>query len=146
MKISFESILPDLKMASTYTCDGADVFPSLVISEVPEKALSLALIVEDPDAPNGDFVHFILINIPVNIQKLSQENMPADAISLINDFGVTGYRGPCPPSGTHRYYFKMYALDTRLSLMPNEGKEAFRKSINEHILEEGAVMALYSRQ
>ena len=108
---------------SQHTCDGANRSPALAWSGVPAEAKSIALIVDDPDAPRGDWVHWVLYDLPADAKGLP-ESVPQDKLLAgggthgQNDFGRPGYGGPCPPSGTHRYYFKVYALDARLDLQP----------------------------
>jgi Raf kinase inhibitor-like YbhB/YbcL family protein len=133
-----------------YTCDGEDISPSLAWSEVPDGTKSLALICDDPDAPMGTWVHWVLFNIPAHIQDLPVHIPPEKAIENgakqgINDFRKFGYGGPCPPGGTHRYYFKLYALDTEINAEAGITKEALLKEMEGHILDEGQLMGRYSR-
>src|SRR5262245_10935204 len=102
-----------------YTCNGENVNPPLEISDIPEETMSLAAIVEDPDAPGATFTHWLVWNLPPGEQIAEKTN---EGISGMNDFGKTGYGGPCPPSGTHRYYFKIFALDKELHLATGESK------------------------
>lgn len=125
-----------------YTCDGDDVSPPLEISNIPENTVSLALIVEDPDAPNGVFYHWLVWNIPPS-PTIGQAINPG--ISGTNDFGKTGYGGPCPPSGTHRYYFKLYALDAELDIAPGAGKDELANAIEGHILATAELMGRYQK-
>jgi Raf kinase inhibitor-like YbhB/YbcL family protein len=133
-----------------YTCDGKDISPPLAWTGVPEGTKSLAMICDDPDAPMGTWVHWVLFNIPATVNGLSQ-NIPSDevlengAIHGINDFRRLGYGGPCPPGGTHRYYFKIYALDTELSLEPGINKAKLLKAMDGHIIAEGQLMGRYKR-
>jgi Raf kinase inhibitor-like YbhB/YbcL family protein len=133
-----------------YTCDGPDVSPDLAWSGVPETAASLALICDDPDAPMGMWVHWVLFNIPADADGLSAE-IPSDAILENgarhgkNDFGKLGYGGPCPPGGTHRYFFKLYALDTQVELDSGSTKDQLLEAMEGHILAEGQLMGIYSR-
>ena len=133
-----------------YTCDGPDVSPDLAWSGVPETAASLALICDDPDAPMGTWVHWVLFNIPADADGLLTE-IPPDAIldngarHGKNDFGKLGYGGPCPPGGTHRYFFKLYALDTQVELDSGSTKAQLLEAIAGHILAEGQLMGTYSR-
>jgi Raf kinase inhibitor-like YbhB/YbcL family protein len=139
------------KMIPTrYTCDGPDVSPELSWSGVPEAAKSLALICDDPDAPMGTWVHWVLFNIPSSANGLTAE-MPSDA-SLANgarhgtnDFRRLGYGGPCPPGGTHRYFFKLYALDAELDLESGITKAELLEAMQGHILAEGQLMGTYKR-
>ena len=133
-----------------YSCDGPDVSPDLAWSGVPEGAASLALICDDPDAPMGTWVHWVLFNIPVDADGLPAE-IPSDAALEngarhgTNDFRRLGYGGPCPPGGTHRYFFKLYALDTMLELESGITKAQLLEAMEGHILAEGQLMGTYSR-
>jgi len=133
-----------------YTCDGEDISPPLEWTGVPEETKSLALISDDPDAPMGTWVHWVIFNIPANVSKLN-ENIPSQEVLADgvkqgkNDFNKIGYGGPCPPGGTHRYYFKLYALDTNLDSDPGITKEELLKTMEGHILAQGQLMGKYSR-
>ena len=133
-----------------YTCDGEDISPPLRWEGVPAEARSLALIMDDPDAPAGTWVHWVLYNLPVKRQELA-EAIPADA-ELVgggrhgrNSWGRLGYGGPCPPSGTHRYFFKMYALDTVLDLEPGADKEQLLEAMEGRVLARAELMGTYRR-
>lgn len=128
-----------------YTCDGKDINPPLVIRNVPNGTRSLALIVDDPDAPVGVWVHWVLWNIDPGTTQIAENSVPAGAVQGKNDFRKTNYRGPCPPSGTHRYFFKLYALDTKLDLSSNAKKQDLEKAMKGHILGEAQTMGLYKR-
>ncbi|UJS17345.1 MAG: YbhB/YbcL family Raf kinase inhibitor-like protein [Candidatus Jettenia sp.] len=134
-----------------YTCDGEDISPPLSWNSVPNGTKSLALICDDPDAPMGTWVHWVLFNLPANIQGLP-ENRPHQktfengAKQGITDFKKIGYGGPCPPSGTHRYYFKLYALDTEINLDAGITKQQLLKAMEGHIIAEGQLMGKYKRQ
>ena len=133
-----------------YTCDGPDVSPDLAWSGVPEAAGSLALICDDPDAPMGTWVHWVLFNIPVEAEGLPAEISPDATLENgachgINDFRKLGYGGPCPPGGTHRYFFKLYALDAMLELDSGITKSALLGAMEGHVLAEGQLMGTYSR-
>jgi len=133
-----------------YTCDGANISPQLSWDNAPKDTKSFVLICEDPDAPMGTFTHWILYDIPADVHELP-ENLPKDKIlpngakQGITDFKKVGYGGPCPPSGTHRYYFKLYSLDTLLNLEPGLKKEDILKAMNGHILAQGQIMGKYTR-
>ncbi len=133
-----------------YTCDGADVSPPLQWDAVPEGTKSIALICDDPDAPMGTWVHWVLFNLPAEINQLA-ENIPADKIlpngarQGVSDFGRVGYGGPCPPGGTHRYFFKIYALDTEVSLQAGADKRQLLKAMEGHILSQGQLIGKYKR-
>ena len=134
-----------------YTCDGADISPPLQWEAVPEGTKSIALISDDPDAPMGTWVHWVLFNLPAETKELA-ENVPPDS-TLPNgarqgttDFGRVGYGGPCPPSGTHRYFFKIYALDTEVDLPAGADKSRLLKAMQGHILGQGQLIGKYKRQ
>lgn len=101
-----------------FTCDGQDISPKLVFGAVPAGTRSLALIVDDPDAPVGTWVHWMVWNIPPQTRESGENSVPAGAVQGLNDWKRYRYGGPCPPSGTHCYFFKLYALDTTLTLPP----------------------------
>lgn len=126
-----------------YTCDGEDVNPPLSIEGISEGTQSLALIVDDPDAPMGTWDHWTLWNI-LPLEKIEENNAPG--VEGLNDFNKHSYGGPCPPSGTHRYFFKVYALDTKLNLKPNSRKKDLEKAMKEHILARGEIIGLYKRR
>lgn len=120
-----------------YTCKGADLSPPLVWKRPPKEAKSFVLIMEDPDAPMGIWVHWILFNLPDSCHELKQGiNIPSKAISARNSWGKKGYGGPCPPSGTHRYFFRLYALDTLLTLGEDATKKEIEMAMQNHIIEQ----------
>lgn len=135
---------------SKYTCDGDDISPPIDWLGVPAEAKSIAMISDDPDAPMGTWVHWVIFNIPPQAKGLS-ENVPAKesledgSIQGVNDSHKIGYGGPCPPSGVHRYYFKVYALDVSLQLKPGITKKALESAMKGHILAEGQLMGRYRR-
>ena len=133
-----------------YTCDGEDISPPLKWAGIPEGTKSLALICDDPDAPVGTWVHWVIFNIPPEAEGLpaniaSKETIEGGAKHGINDFRKFGYGGPCPPGGTHRYFFKLYALDTEIALDPGITKAQLLKAMEGHILAEGQLMGRYKR-
>ena len=129
-----------------YTCDGQDVSPPLTWSGVPQEAKSLALIADDPDCPSGTWVHWILFNLPSSFNNLPEKAASGVGIQGKNDFRKLGYNGPCPPKGKpHRYYFKLYALDTMLNLPAGATKAEVEKAIQGHILAQGQLMGKYGR-
>lgn len=151
----------DIKITSTafeeggmiprkYTCDGADVSPPLAWTGVPEGAKTISLISDDPDAPMGTWVHWVLFNLPA-AEKGLPEAVPPDkelkngAKQGRNDFRRIGYGGPCPPGGTHRYFFKLYALDAILNLPAGATKAELLKAMEGHILAHGQLMGKYRR-
>ncbi len=130
---------------SEFTCDGENVNPELNISGVPKEAKSLSLIVDDPDAPSGDFVHWVMWNIGAETTQIKENSVPAGAMVGKNDFGNNHYGGPCPPSGTHRYQFKVYALDVKLNLAADAGKKELLNAMNGHILDQAQLTGIYGR-
>ncbi len=131
---------------SKFTCQGADIAPTLTWQGAPENTQTYALIMDDPDAPNGTWDHWVIFNIPANISKLSNETeIPDGAINATNSWGNVGYGGPCPPSGTHRYFFKLYALDTSLALQAEATKADVETAMQGHILATAQLMGFYSK-
>jgi Raf kinase inhibitor-like YbhB/YbcL family protein len=126
-----------------YTCDGQDINPPLTIGGIPKEAKTLVLIVDDPDAPSGTFDHWIVWNIPPSTSKIGENSVPG--AEGMNSARQMGYMGPCPPSGTHRYFFEVYALDTELSLGIGSKKKDVEKAMQNHILAKGELIGLYSR-
>jgi Raf kinase inhibitor-like YbhB/YbcL family protein len=148
----------------TFTCDGSDTSPPLEWSGVPKSARSLTLICDDPDAPMGTWSHWVVVNLPPEAKALKKAVPPEQTISPAfveglessdetvvpttqgqNDFGKLGYGGPCPPSGTHRYFFRLYALDTRLDLPSKATRADVLKAVAGHILAEGRLIGKYAR-
>jgi Raf kinase inhibitor-like YbhB/YbcL family protein len=127
---------------SKYTCDGEEVSPPLIVEGVPEKTKSLALIMEDPDAPAGLFIHWLVWNIPPS-NEIQENSVPGT--EGLNTNKKNSYHGPCPPGGTHRYYFKVYALDTHLNLSAFSEKEVLENAMQNHILAHGELIGLYRR-
>ena len=128
---------------SKFTADGDDVNPRLEIEGIPAGTVSLVLIVDDPDAPMGDWVHWVVWNI-LPAEKIEENRVPG--VEGLNDFNRHSYGGPCPPSGTHRYFFKVYALDTKLDLNPNSRKRDVERAMEGHVLAKGEIVGLYRRR
>ena len=126
-----------------YTCQGLDMNPRLIIQGVPTATKSLALIVDDPDAPGKTWVHWVVFNIPATSKEIPERNIPG--IQGMNDFGQLNFGGPCPPSGTHRYFFKLYALDTLLDLPQGIRKANLEKAMQGHILGQTQLVGLYKK-
>jgi Raf kinase inhibitor-like YbhB/YbcL family protein len=142
------------EIPSPYTCDGKDLSPALSWSGVPEAACSLALIVDDPDAPDPaapkmTWVHWVLYNIPSDApglpEAVSSAALPAGTLQGVNDWKRTGYGGPCPPIGRHRYFFKLYALDAKLPALHSPTKKALEKAMHGHVLAEAQWVGTYQR-
>ena len=130
---------------SLYTCDGDNLSLPLKIESVPAAAKSLALVVDDPDAPNGSFIHWLVWNLPPTTQDLMEGVTPSPATAGTNSAGQVGYSGPCPPSGEHRYIFKLLALDTELDLPVSTTIKEFNQAIAGHVLEEATLAGRYRR-
>jgi Raf kinase inhibitor-like YbhB/YbcL family protein len=134
-----------------YTCDGESISPPLRWESLPEGTRSIALIVDDPDAPSGTFVHWVLYDLPPGVQELSagmpgKETLANGARQGANDFGDIGYGAPAPPRGTHRYFFKVYALDAVTGLPPGQTKAQLLRAMEGHILAQGQIMGKYKRR
>ena len=128
------------KIPPKYTCHGEDINPQLDIEGIPEETKSLVLIVDDPDCPIGDWVHWIVWNIkPTNTIK--ENSIPG--VEGMNDFRKHSYGGPCPPSGSHRYFFKVYALDIELTLSVHTRKKDLQRAMSEHVLAKGELVGRY---
>ncbi len=142
MDIKTPAFTPEGSIPREFTCDGADKNPELQISGVPSEAKSMVLIVDDPDAPGGTFLHWLLYNIDPT-DRIAEGSAPGSEGA--NDFGKTAYGGPCPPSGTHRYYFRLYALDTALDLPGGAERQEVEREMDGHVLAEAQLMGTYSR-
>ncbi len=152
LQIRSEAFEPGGEIPRRYTCDGADRSPPLSWSDLPAETASLVLIVDDPDAPDPaaptrTWVHWVLINLPPTIGGLPEaaSPLPAGTLSGLNDWQRTGYGGPCPPIGRHRYFFKLYALDTRLALRGRPTKADVEQAMHGHVLTEAALIGTYQR-
>ena len=145
LRITSPAFKENSHIPKQYTCDGKDVNPPLSMEGVPEGTKSLALIVDDPDAPVGMWVHWVLWNIDPAVKEIKENSVPNGAVQGMNDFGRTPYGGPCPPSDTHRYFFKLYALDTVLDLGTSTTKVRLEKAMTAHILASAQLVGLYKR-
>jgi hypothetical protein len=145
MKITSNTFLNNEKIPSKYTCDGENINPQLSIHGVPEDAKSIVLIVDDPDAPSGDWVHWLIWNIPPETGEILENSEPKNAVVGKNDFGNNNYGGPCPPFGTHHYHFKVYALDKILELPSSSRKSELLKEIQGHVIDKTELIGVYSR-
>ena len=144
MKLTSSAFANHDSIPQEFTCDGANINPPLSISSVPENTKSLALIVEDPDAVVGTFIHWVVWNIPPETREIAKGNEP-DGAKGKGSSGKLGYIGPCPPSGTHRYYFGLYALDAKLDLPVGSTKTDLENVMQGHILEQTHLMGTYKR-
>lgn len=127
-----------------FSCDGEDISPELDWFGIPEGTVSLALIMDDPDAPGSTWVHWVLFNLPMDLSGL-REGMTGVGQDGTNSWNRTGYGGPCPPSGTHRYFFKLYALDTNLDIKSGANKDALEEAMEGHILGQAELMGTFNR-
>jgi Raf kinase inhibitor-like YbhB/YbcL family protein len=150
-QLSTNAFAPGESIPKTFTCDGLDVSPRLTWNDPPVTTQSFALIVDDPDAPAGTWVHWVLYNLPISARELAEnipnhEQISDGARQGRNDFNKFGYAGPCPPSGKpHRYFFKLYALDTRLHLRLGAVKADVERAMQDHIRAQSQLIGLYSR-
>ncbi len=138
------------RIPKRYTCDGEDISPPLKWEGVPKGTKSFVLICDDPDAPMGTWVHWVYYNIPKEVRSLPENILPEENPAIggtqgLNDFKKIGYGGPCPPWGTHRYFFKLYALDDMLDLPAGLTKDQLMKIIQGHIIDKAVLMGIYSR-
>ena len=134
------------KIPSRYTCDGEELSPELIFQEVPKEAHSLALIVDDPDTTVGTWDHFVLWNISPSAPGIEENSVPKGAVVGQNSWPKNEYGGPCPPEGSHRYFFKLYALDTAFNLPATSGSTDLQRAMGGHILAEAELMGKYERQ
>ena len=150
-KLNSHSFSDGADIPKKYTCDGDDVSPELHWTDQPPAAKSFALIVDDPDAPSGTWVHWVLFDLPGDAHDLPEgagksAPLPSGAQQGINDFKKTAYGGPCPPPGKpHRYFFKLYALDSKLSLKASAAKAEVEKAMQGHVLGQGELVGRYRR-
>ncbi|MFB0563372.1 MAG: YbhB/YbcL family Raf kinase inhibitor-like protein [Candidatus Lokiarchaeia archaeon] len=145
MKLRSKDFEHEGMIPSHFTCDGADISPQLEWIDVPTGTKSFALIVDDPDAPVGTWVHWLVCEIPPNVVTIPQNSLPRNVRQVKNDFGKVEYGGPCPPSGTHRYFFKLYALDVE-KLEGVDNKKSFYQKVEEHKIGEAVLMGRYKRK
>ena len=152
LELTSNAFVNGQSIPAKYACTGRNISPALAWNDPPAGTQSFALIVDDPDAPMGTWVHWVLYNIPAKARSLPEDlpvtgkNVNPDAIFVgKNSSGKIGYDGPCPPSGTHRYYFRLYALDTLISLLPGATKEQVLKEMEGHILAQAELMGTFSK-
>lgn len=146
LKLTSSAFADGERIPSRFTCDGAGVSPPLEWSGAPDGTRSFALLVEDPDAPNGTFAHWILWDIPPDTTSLLEDGMPPEGTRVApNDYGGSTWGGPCPPYGTHRYFFNLFALDTTLGHIESPTRLALEDAIAGHVLERATLLAKYQR-
>lgn len=146
MKIISSSFLNNAKIPSKYTCDGENISPPLEFIDVPTRTISLVLIVDDPDAPSNTWVHWVVYNIDPKVKKVKENSVPNGAVLGMTDFGKPGWGGPCPPSGSHRYFFKLYALDKILDLPEGITKHQLLEKMTDHVVEQAQLIGVYSQK
>jgi Raf kinase inhibitor-like YbhB/YbcL family protein len=146
MKLSSADFKEGENIPERFTCDGKDISPTLQIEGVPKVAKSLVVIVDDRDAPGGNFTHWLMWNVVPNLAEIVGNKPPSNAVQGVNDFGKNKYSGPCPPPGIHRYYFTVFALDTTLDLPSKSKRKAVDSAIKGHIIAEATLMGRYARK
>lgn len=144
MKLKSDDFEENGFIPSRFTCDGEDVSPQLRWEDVPDRVGSFALSMTDPDAPGGTFTHWLVYNVTKDIRRMERGRLPAGARQVRNDFGTERYGGPCPPSGTHRYYFRLYALDAESLEKITEGN--FFQVVEKHTVARAELMGRYKRK
>jgi Raf kinase inhibitor-like YbhB/YbcL family protein len=144
MKITSSAFHEGGNIPSKFTCDGSDTSPPLQITGVPSEAKSLVLIADDPDAPSGLFTHWLVWNIPPQTNSIAEGGAPK-GVHGTNDFGKSGYKGPCPPPGTHRYSFKIFALDRELDLRALAKRSQVDAAMKGHVIAQGELVGRYAR-
>jgi hypothetical protein len=145
MQITSPSFSNNGNIPSEFTCSGSDLNPQLNFANIPENTKSLALIMDDPDAPNSTWIHWVIFNISPKTTVINKNSAPSGAIQGINSWGTSNYGGPCPPSGTHRYFFKLYALDNTLSLSSSASKANVESAMQGHILSQATLIGKYAK-
>jgi Raf kinase inhibitor-like YbhB/YbcL family protein len=146
MQIRSPAFVTNGYIPARYTCDGTDINPPLEFADVPAGTKSLALIVDDPDAPVGMWVHWVVWNIDPATREIAEDSVPSGAGHGKNDWKRNNYGGPCPPSGVHRYFFKLYALDVKLNLGSGATKAELEKAMQGHILATSELIGLFKRR
>lgn len=146
MRLSSPAFSQNGPVPARHTCDGGDVIPPLEISGVPDGAKSLALVVDDPDAPIGAWTHWTLWNVAPAVARIEEGKVPGDAAQGVTSYGAPGYRGPCPPYGTHRYFFKLYALDAVLTLPSSTDARALQAAMEPHVIDSAGLVGTYRRK
>ncbi|MBI5044438.1 MAG: YbhB/YbcL family Raf kinase inhibitor-like protein [Candidatus Levybacteria bacterium] len=145
MTITSTAFESNTLMSSKYTCDGANINPPLSFHDIPKTAKSLLLLVDDPDAPHGTWRHWSVYNMPPTTNGIPEGSKPESGAEGITDFGTVGYGGPCPPSGSHRYFFKLYALDIMLDLPEKPTFNEIENAIQNHVVVKAELVGIYSR-
>jgi Raf kinase inhibitor-like YbhB/YbcL family protein len=145
VQIQSDSFENNKMMPAKFTCDSSNISPGLSFSGIPDGSKSLVLIMDDPDAPGGTWIHWTVWNIDPSVTKIPENSVPGGSVEGKTDFGKPGYGGPCPPSGTHRYFFKLYALDTVLDLDASAAANDIEKAMKGHTIDSAELIGLYKR-
>ena len=145
IKITSSAFQEGGNIPSKFTCDGSDTSPPLQVTGIPSETKALVLIADDPDAPSGLFTHWLVWNIPSQTNSIAEGSAPK-GVHGANDFGKSGYRGPCPPPGTHRYSFKIFALDRELDLQSGAKRSQVDAAMKGHVIAQGELIGRYSRK
>jgi len=143
LTIKSPAFQPNSPIPKKHSCDGQDTNPPLIIEGTPKESKSIALVVDDPDAPSGTFDHWVVWNIPSSTTRIAENSVPGT--EGLNGARQVGFIGPCPPSGTHRYFFKVYALDAELNLGVKSTKRELEKAMQNHVIAKGELIGLYHR-
>jgi len=146
IKVSSSAFGQGEMIPQKFTCDGQNINPEILIDGAPENAKSLALIMDDPDSPSGNFVHWLVWNIKPNTKIINENSAPESAVSGKNSAGKDQYIGPCPGSGTHRYIFRIFALDEIINLPQGASRQELEGAMQNHILDAGELMGRYQRK
>lgn len=146
MKITSTAFVEGKSIPEKYSKYGQNQSPPLLFEDIPENTRSLAMIMDDPDAPNGTFTHWLIFNLDPAVAEIKENSTPPDAIEGINDYGESGYGGPKPPSGTHRYFFKLFALDTQLKLPDGVSRARLEREISKYTIASAQLMGTYTRK
>jgi len=145
LTITSSAFINNGKIPIEYTCKGKGIGPALKIENIPPQTQSLVLIMDDPDAPIGVFTHWLIWNIAPDTSEIKENSVPVNAVVGLNSRGENKYTPPCPPSGTHRYFFKIFALGTTLNLPRETSQKQLEEAINEHIIDSGELIGLFNR-
>jgi Raf kinase inhibitor-like YbhB/YbcL family protein len=146
MKLTSSAFINNGELPAKYTCDGQGINPPLKIADVPSNTQSLVLIFDDPDAVSGTFIHWTIWNISAETMDIPEHDVPNNSVQGLTSAGSNSYVPPCPPSGTHRYTFKIFALDTKLNLIPNSDANTLESAMQEHILDSAEIIGLFKRK
>ena len=144
MNIVSSAFKPGGSIPQIYTCAGQNINPPLTITDIPPNTKTLSLIIDDPDAPDAIFTHWLIWNIPKDQTEIHEGSVPPNAVQGTNSFGDQKYTGPCPPEGQHRYLFKLYALDTALNLSGIAEKNQLEKQMQGHVLDKAEMVGIFA--